>query len=701
MSGPRTSFTARLTRSMLGFLVLAVVALAAIVWLQRDRVAGAAFESVNGFVPQRSVVARVAVANALISPSKETPSLETCPERALQIVGGRLSMSAQLLGGAWASANRSLPDVMSCRAFLEHADWISRQSGLLQEASASRRSAWIEAASTERVSWEALPPCLMASDAQGRLLALAGSRGRCPAEGLAHRLPESTQALGRWVYRRALAAESVDGRAQAPVSLALSVDGQVQSRLDAMQSCFINPQLAHCTQAEVALASRLQHYAVVVMHSASGAILGLHCQGRLCEQAGIEGSEPVAALLAQSPPASTAKLFVSMALGAAGGAGSAGFGDPSVRRDLALQIKTSGQLDDSVTKRNEWWERSMLCDLRPTRSAGNRAKTSSSDFTARQCRVPGESESIATALGFNQECPSGRCGRVNLGTMRLDMPGFMGSFRPVEPFALRDAKSSQKGNTRADDAFMGWDDYEAIRAGRAKPPRPPADRIYLRTSYAVQSVIGAGDARVSALGLAHLAGQVGSLAAGKIASMPWLVRRMDSTTTTMTGDQSPLTTSPMASRSRTVPVLGQSQAQSVWMGMAKVTQPAEPGWQGGGTAYPALQAVWSDKCKAGCSVWGKTGTVGRADKVFAGTTTFAGAWDPQRIGTELDYPALEMRPARTGLWTVGVIVQPDERTMNSPASGHLASRLGLLVIDRLAREEREQREEGQPLPEKR
>lgn len=86
MSGLRTSFTARLTRSMLGFLVLAVVALAAIVWLQRDRVAGAAFESVNGFVPQRSVVERVAVANALISPTKETPSLETCPERPLQIL---------------------------------------------------------------------------------------------------------------------------------------------------------------------------------------------------------------------------------------------------------------------------------------------------------------------------------------------------------------------------------------------------------------------------------------------------------------------------------------------------------------------------------------------------------------------------------------------------------------------------------------
>jgi len=693
MSGLRTSFTARLTRSMLGFLVLAVVALAAIVWLQRDRVAGAAFESVNGFVPQRSVVERVAVANALISPTKETPSLETCPERPLQIVGGRLSMSVESLGGAWASANRSLSGALSCRAFLEHADWVSRQSGLLQEASASRRSAWIEAASTERVSWEALPPCLMASDAQGSLLALAGSRGRCRAEGLAHRLPESTQALGRWVYRRALAAESVDGRAQAPVSLALSVDGQVQGRLEALQSCFVNPQLAHCTQAEAALASRLQHYAVVIMHSASGAILGLHCQGRLCEQSGIEGSEPVAALLAQAPPASTAKLFVSMALGAAGSAGSVGFGDPSVRRDLALQIKTSGQLDDSVTKRNEWWERSMLCDRRPHR-AGNRTKATVGDPTFRQCGVPSESESIATALGFNQECPSGRCGRVNLGTIRLDLPGFMGSFRPVEPFALRDAKSAAKGNAKAGDAFMGWDDYEAIRAGRAKPPPPPADRIYLRTSYAVQSVIGAGDARVSALGLAHLAGQVGSLAAGKNAPMPWLVRRTDSMTDA-TGGQAPLTTSPIASRSRVAPVPRESQAQSVWLGMAKVMQPAEPGWQGSGTAYPALQVVWADKCKAGCSVWGKTGTVGRADKTFTGTTTFAGAWDPSRIRTELAYPAPETPPAKTGLWSVGVIVQPDERAINAPASGHLASRLALLVIDRLVREE------GQPLPEKR
>jgi hypothetical protein len=75
----------------------------------------------------------------------------------------------------------------------------------------------------------------------------------------------------------------------------------------------------------------------------------------------------------------------------------------------------------------------------------------------------------------------------------------------------------------------------------------------------------------------------------------------------------------------------------------------------------------------------------------------AGAWDPSRIRTELAYPALEMRPAQAGLWSVGGIVQPDEATMSNPPAGHLASRLALLVIDRLAREERE---EGQSLPEK-
>jgi hypothetical protein len=194
--------------------------------------------------------------------------------------------------------------------------------------------------------------------------------------------------------------------------------------------------------------------------------------------------------------------------------------------------------------------------------------------------------------------------------------------------------------------------------------------------------------------LAHLAGQVGSLASGKNAPMPWLVRRTDSMSSAA-GDKAPMT--PMASQSHAGALLRSTQAQSVWLGMAKVAQPVEPGWQGSGTAYPALQAVWADKCKAGCSIWGKTGTVGRADKVFAGTTTFAGAWDPNRIRTELAYPALEVRPAQAGLWSVGVIVQPDERTMSSSPAGHLASRLALLVIDRLAREERE---EGQSLPEK-
>lgn len=669
-----SSFTKRLILSLGLFLLMGLVMLAAVIAAQRDRLDDLALSQSDEFVPLRLVHVRETVTRELITilatrqppaPDQVGAPSQGCPVRGVRILKDRLQLSDGQFDLLLQRSQTQLGGELGCRRFLETLDWVSRQSSLLTISDPSLRHRAIASASTERVSWVSLPPCLMAKGNSGEWITLAGARGRCPTGGSVYEVSKETRDIGQWIYRRAVVSESVDGRATVPKLLEISIDPAAQRVLESLSRCMSSQSTASrdCGVREVALGRQVGSFAITVINQSTGAVAAMVCSGTLCGQSGLQGSESLAPLLAQSPPASTAKLFVALAL-AAGNSG-------VMPETLALQIKTSGQVDDAQSKRNEWWERSMVCDLESHRRRRPLVKSSgpSAPLEAHLCGMPTSTESVAGRLGFNEGCESPgavSCGRINLGTQGAVIPGFLGRFQPQ--------------GTETDTRYLDWSSYESIRSGAVPPPRAPFDLVYLRSSRAVQSVIGAGDARISSLGLAHLAGQVVGLGRGEATNQPWLVRERSKGPPTLPAARSIGATGASG--------LGRSAVQVI-DGMARVMRPAEPRWQGQGTAYPAVSAQWgTDACRLGCPLWGKTGTVGKADKVFGGTTTFAAAFHWRSLAQQLSSTGLTPVPASTeGLWSVGIIAIPSRPL--STAAGHSASQLGLITIDRLIRQSKD------------
>ncbi|NBT76504.1 MAG: hypothetical protein EBT15_11185, partial [Betaproteobacteria bacterium] len=92
-------------------------------------------------------------------------------------------------------------------------------------------------------------------------------------------------------------------------------------------------------------------------------------------------------------------------------------------------------------------------------------------------------------------------------------------------------------------------------------------------------------------------------------------------------------------------------------------------------------ANWGDQCKSGCPLWGKTGTVGYADKVHGGTTVFSGAFNGLELSSALSrQSAVFAKQSSAGLWSLGVIAVPKRR---AGIAGHQASHLAISVLDRL------------------
>ena len=216
--------------------------------------------------------------------------------------------------------------------------------------------------------------------------------------------------------------------------------------------------------------------------------------------------------------------------------------------------------------------------------------------------------------------------------------------------------------------LFDWRNYEDVRAGRARAPRDrAAEQAYLRTSSLVQSVLGAGDARATAVGVASLAAQISNAARGRASAPVWLLR-----------DDAvrPLARPGLQNR---------RAADVVQAGMAKVMMPAEPGWKGSGTAHPAVKAAFGRSCKEGCPLRGKTGTVGRADVGFAGTTVFAGLVDVPQLATWLGIePPAHWKGLPEEL-ALGVIAFP--QGVPPAGTGHAASRQAMAWLAALSREQ--------------
>lgn len=385
----------------------------------------------------------------------------------------------------------------------------------------------------------------------------------------------------------------------------------MQQRFDIWSACLENPS---CTQ-HTAL-QRLRDVSVVIMDAESGSILATWCHGKTCQKAAAAGPGAIAATLLEAPPASTAKLLFALGLAAQGRV------EPQM---LQNQIKTSGQNDTRVSKRNEWWEKQAICDGEKNR----------------RCDVPMQTRSISDAFGFNRQCLStgSNCGRIGLVSTNITslVPGLMG-------------RLAIAGDIEHTPKMIDWENYDLIRQGKKKPEGGSA---YTATSMAIQAVIGAGDSRVSALGLAALPMQIWRLAHDKKPVLPFVMAPTDDPV---------LLPAP--------PKVWSMAAKTVLGGMREAVEPAKANWQGAGTISAAFINELKKPCMRNCGVWGKTGTVSQKDLGFAGSSLFAGLVDTREFSNwRGDAPNL---PQVHGIFSIGVIAIPEKGAPPFHAASHVA-----------------------------
>ena len=508
-----------------------------------------------------------------------------------------------------------------CTEWVDNMQTLARyQSGSAQPVRAATLAQPFDEALSERVSWTRRLPCLF-YNIGARLGLAAGNPVQCFREELVFSTPPRDvhngmqQAIGlsKSLLANANAATFISLNQR---DLLLTLDDKMQPVLDGMSRCLTQPD----TCPRSARLPPLKHVSAVIMDAQSGDILATLCWSGPCDK--LKAMGHLGALLIETPPASTAKLLHAMVLAQGGSV------DGLM---LQRQIKTSGQTDALVSKRNEWWEKQAICDTQPG-----------------ACQHPKLVKTMSEQLGWSTDCRTTdiQCGRMGLlrETDSMIFPGFIGRLKITNP--------QTKNST-----MMDWKDYDLIRQGKKKSP---GSASYFNTALAVQSAIGAGDSRTSALGLAHLSGQISRMAQGQPPQRPALIRPL--TGGTQGSDPS------AAQRTTALTVMG---------GMRKVLEPAEAGWNGSGTVAGAFQREFKRACSEDCGIWAKTGTVSQQDRGFAGATLFTGI---------IDLPVLQQWRYKNENKTagrriaIGVIVHP-----KAPGhSVHLASEMAMQLASELS-----------------
>jgi hypothetical protein len=234
---------------------------------------------------------------------------------------------------------------------------------------------------------------------------------------------------------KAATLSAVTGKLSSTGSASLTLNAQMQQGFDLWTACLNNK-----TCPKVPALQRLRDVSVVIMDAQSGAILAAWCHGKACNKANATGPGTMGATLLEAPPASTAKLVFALGLAT------------QVQMDhqvLQKQIKTSGQNDGSVSKRNEWWERQAICDTQK----------------GPRCFVPFQTRAISDAFGFNLNCQGKGpgCGRV--GLVSADVPSLVPGL--IGRLAI-DAKADRGVE------MIDWALYDSVRQGKQKPPRGDA-----------------------------------------------------------------------------------------------------------------------------------------------------------------------------------------------------------------------------------
>jgi len=473
---------------------------------------------------------------------------------------------------------------------------------------------------TEDVTWDRQLPCILGSAGEQSIL-LAGNAMNCEdptrLRSIATLPKDASYRQLTGTLAKALTISAIGGQLKISGTTHVALDAQFHEGLDRWAQCDDDPACISSPSLK-----GLKALSLVAMDADSGAVLAVWCKGRLCEKAQSVAPGAIPATLLEAPPASTTKLLFAMSLASKQRV------SPNV---LQLQIKTSGQNDGKVSKRNEWWERQVICDAQKND----------------RCSIPANTREISDAFGFNWNCElnGSQCGRLGLVSAEVSnlSPGLIG----------RLAIQSQKGGVK----MIDWSLYDEIRQGKRTPIGGVA---YTETSRAVQAVLGAGDSRISAMGLAVMPMQLWRISQNKTPMLPSLTT--ESHLLKPTFIKSPRMTQ------AAITVLG---------GMRKAVQPEEVGWVGAGTIAPAFKLEMKRDCTGSCGVWGKTGTVSHQDPGFAGTSLFTGLIDIQEFSQwrgDVRRPQSQRRKV-----SLGVIAIPEKGA--SPS--HAASMIAIAAVNQI------------------
>lgn len=516
--------------------------------------------------------------------------------------------------------NRKINFKMRCDEWVENIQNLAKHQAK-QKNGAADQAYSIDASLSEQVSWRRQTPCLFVRTAQSFSL-MMGNVVRCQQT----RFPNDKSTQATTVGFKAMQQATKSFLSNAPNDVVQSmrssdylftIDPLLQSIFDRWAECF---RTKTCTG--VPQAHNARHVSAVVVDVNTGDVLAALCWSGGCDKSHMKNLSHLGALLIEAPPASTAKLLHAMVLA-----------QNSKTDSLMLQrqIKTSGQTDQFVSKRNEWWEKQAICEELPHKPCNHALLV----------------QTMAEEFQWNQNCSKASiyCGRTSMieHNNSLIISGLIGHTR----ISSTPLKSTP---------LMKWADYDAIRQGKKKTD---GSIEYLNTALSIQSVIGAGDSRTSALGLAHLSAQIYRLSQGQSIQAPTLIRALNQTT-----------------EFKNIPKNQQLAAQVVLGGMRKVVQPAEVGWKDPGTVANTLEKVMGKTCTEDCGIWAKTGTVSQQDPNYAGTSLFTGVFDLQKVHR---WKNIETDSTRTNPIAIGVISIP----VKGVRSTHLASELAVHLMNEL------------------
>ena len=316
----------------------------------------------------------------------------------------------------------------------------------------------------------------------------------------------------------------------------------------------------------------------------------------------------LATLTVRSPPASISKIFFGLGIASEGKVDSF---------ELTNQLKTSGSNENLSGKRNEWWERAAICD---------------DSVEKKTCMTLVYTSYFANMLGFSTTCTNNlvfgttekfhpafnvSCGRVSIIADGHEVDTYISPFLGYLP--------TQDGlylNERGIAEFLSWDKYNKYRDD-SNELIVGNDRRLGNTSQIIQTSIGGGNSRVSALGVASTIANLSQIKNNMYPKLPFLLKK---------NNNQPL----IYKKENFIPEEDSKAAQIVLNGLEKTLLPETADWKGVGTASSAFARTFDKICGDSCPVKGKTGTVSFQDKNHKGKTLFGGLTDIKQLADLID-----------------------------------------------------------------